>query len=65
MKRGDKVIVLVHGAYVTSEEYFYIERVNDKELKLEDFIDIFYKDNKGNYRTHTSFFGFWYEVKVK
>ncbi len=63
MKVGDKVTVLVHGAGVTSEEEHYIEKIDDENLEVEDLSDIFYKDSKGNYRTHISPFGFCFEIK--
>ena len=65
MKVRDKVLVLVHGAGVTSEEEHVIEEIDDQFIKVEDISDIFYKNKDGNYKTirSSSLFGFWFEIK--
>jgi len=63
MKKGDKVTILIHGAGYVSKEKHSIEEIDDKSLKVEGLSNIFYKDKKGNYRTHISSFGFWFEIE--
>lgn len=63
MKIGDKVVVIVHGAGVISEENHIVYGINDETLEVEEIDDIFYKDNKGNYKTEKSMFGFWFEIE--
>ena len=63
METGDKVIVLVHGAGVTSKETHIIYEIDNESLKVEEMNAIFYKNNKGNYKTERSMFGFCFEIK--
>lgn len=66
MKVGDKVTVRVYGpGFFSDEDWHIIEELDDKSLKLEDLSDIFYKNKKGTYKTHTSTFGFSFEIKEK
>jgi len=65
MKIGDKVIVIIHGAGLTSEEEEYtIDEIDDKSLRLEESDKVFYKTKEeGKYITRMSSFGFWFEIK--
>ena len=65
MKKGDKVILLIHGAGVTSKEKAIIKSIDEKSLTLEEQDRIYYKDENGIYKTEMGFAGFWFEIKNK
>lgn len=67
MKKGDKVILIIHGAgQVSEEEGHKISCIDDKKLELYGQNKVFYKEKDGIYRTKKSddpFFGFLFEIK--